>query len=210
MAEYKQLPYLYPSMMEIGETYEVTMLRRSIINKPGKEGDVLIEAQISPAVVNNNGVSIDEGKMWFNATGDKHDPKEWQFVELTSGMMDGDVATVQRVGKPWRWRVTIAGELQEATSEPAPTPSPARTTPMAQTPSKGYSGPLLKDTKQLMEDCVLAVQAIEGEFPDESRAGWASTLFIQMCREGAALDYIQRKGLHLAGSKPAEDDDMPF
>lgn len=210
-------PNTYASRFEIGETYTFQIERRG---ESKKNGSHLMQLSFNPA--NKDGIT--QGTMWFSPPGDeRHVPEEWAMLEAVAGVMDGDTFTGLKKGKPWYWQINgedckPAGGAQ-APSQPSPTPQATQPPRTAPAPSDGaYRGPLLKDTHALFTDCAIAaakaaeqVKKVEEiEVPETVWGGWASALFIQMCREGAAHSYTQRKPLHLTGDKPPAEGDLPF
>ena len=213
MADYP--PSIYASQFEIGESYSISLRRMS----ETQTGKYLAELDFGPAVTLKDGEQVNTGTMWFDPPGtERHDPKDWAFYEALSTMAENVACDAVRKGKPWAWSIggeklepttvkTPEGAPQQAASAPqapqqAPTPQAAPVAP--QRPSGAYSGPLLKDACALFSDIKDIVESWEGEYPPEVRGGWTTSLFISMDRAGAAKDYLKYKGLHLAGSKPAD------
>ena len=208
-------PSIYASHFEIGESYSISLRRMS----ETQTGKYLAELDFGPAVTLKDGSTVNTGTMWFDPPGsERHDPKDWAFYEALSTMAENVAFDAVRKGKPWAWSIggeklepttvkTPEGAPRQAASAPqapqqAPTPQAAPVAP--QRPSGAYSGPLLKDACALFSDIKDIVESWEGEYPPEVRGGWTTSLFISMDRNGAAKDYLKYKGLHLAGSKPAD------
>mgnify|MGYP007046923765 CR=1 FL=1 len=223
-------PSIYASHFEIGESYSISLRRMS----ETQTGKYLAELDFGPAVTLKDGEQVNTGTMWFDPPGsERHDPKDWAFYEALSTMAENVAFDAVRKGKPWAWSIggeklepttvkTPEGAPQQAASAPAapqqaPTPQAAPVAP--QRPSGAYSGPLLKDVEALRRDCLDVVMSRVGDdrqdWSDDFIHGQAACLFIAMDRHGAAKDYLKYKGLHLAGSKPAdgsegEGAELPF
>ena len=235
MAEGNNPPSAYASHFLLNVPYQMSL--RQMRTTAG--GVLLAELDFTPTITigaftKRDGTKVpeiitNECTMWFEEPGHaKHDPKDWAFADCLSTMQENIAFNATRKNKPWQWEIdgtllepttvkTPEGAPQQAASAPAapqqaPTPQAAPVAP--QRPSGAYSGPLLKDACALFSDIKDIVESWEGEYPPEVRGGWTTSLFISMDRAGATKDYLKYKGLHLAGSKPADgsesEDGMPF
>ena len=237
MADANNPPSAYASHFLLNVPYQMSLRQmRTTAN-----GVLLAELDFTPTITigaftRRDGTQVpeiitNECTMWFEEPGHaKHDPKDWAFADCLSTMQENIAFNATRKNKPWQWEIdgtllvpttvkTPEGAPQAAA---APQTAPTATTPQAApvgpqvaptAPSKGYNGPLTKDAFNLLKDCRDQVMSLERATDDQIQ-GWTSTLFIQMCNAGAHRDYLRYKGLHLAGSKPADgsesEDGMPF
>lgn len=217
MAEFPDLPKLFSSSFKEDKVYDVTLVaRRDLTGK--HEGTVILELQMEPGVYSKKlDEMITHGELWINPPGHQwHNERDYALLGGVSGIMDGQTFKLERSGNV----ICIDGQPCNAPTQPSQ-PSPTqqatqqpRTAPV--TPDGAYRGPLLKDTYALFTDCAIAAakaaetvkKTEEIEVPEVVWGAWASTLFIQM--KDAAPGYLQRKALHLAGSAPQGEDDLPF